>query len=229
MAKYYSLVAKYIVTYDLQYVAIFFFLTIATKKEVADNPLLIEQRNKQIEGRRSQYLWKEYPEVGLPSSIDETNPDVSLPVDEEFHRTKNINFLSDVFNGVVFNNFVVGPTLQVIDTIIKKALGIDSSTFKSANNLYIFEELVLRLMKDELENKEPESEITKGFGIKICQAHRWVTDEEFGRQILNGTNPVVIHKCTTLPGNFPVTDDMVKSSIVGDSLEKEMKVSKGCT
>ena len=45
------------------------------------------------------------------------------------------------------------------------------STFTSANNLYIFEETILRLVKDDMENKDPESEMTKGFGMKICQAH----------------------------------------------------------
>ncbi len=46
---------------------------------------------------------------------------------------------------------------------------------------------------------------------KIYEGSRWVTDVEFGRQMLNGVNPVVIRKCTKLPSNFPVTNEMVHS------------------
>ena len=54
---------------------------------------------------------------------------------------------------------------------------------------------------------------------------RWTRDEEFGRQILNGVNPVVIEKCTQLPPNFPVEANLIEESLVrGLSLEDEMKV-----
>ena len=55
---------------------------------------------------------------------------------------------------------------------------------------------------------------------------RWMLDEEFGRQILNGVNPVVIRKCEQLPTKFPVTQEMVQSSLCrGLTLEEEIKVS----
>ena len=160
----------------------------------------------------------------MPSSMDETI--ISLPVDEEFHRAKAINFLSDSFKGLVFNCDVVVPTLQAIDCTIRKLLGISTSTTQTANDLYIFEELPLQLYKAEMINRGQQSEITTtGFELKICQASRWITDEEFGRQILNTINPVVICRCSTLPDNFPVTHDMVKSSLVRNmSLDEEMKV-----
>ncbi|XP_042341738.1 polyunsaturated fatty acid lipoxygenase ALOX15B-like isoform X2 [Plectropomus leopardus] len=37
----------------------------------------------------------------------------------------------------------------------------------------------------------------------------WKEDAFFGYQYLNGVNPMLIRRCSTLPGNFPVTDDMV--------------------
>ena len=63
--------------------------------------------------------------------------------------------------------------------------------------------------------------------VAVHKAARWTTDVEFGRQVLNGVNPVVIEKCTKLPSNFPVTNDMVKGFLNrGMTLEQEMKVSE---
>ena len=63
--------------------------------------------------------------------------------------------------------------------------------------------------------------------VPVHNAARWTTDVEFGRQILNGVNPVVIEKCSSLPSNFPVTNDMVKGFLNrGLTLDQEMKVSR---
>ena len=139
-----------------------------------------------------QYQWKGYSDVGLPSSIDETIPELSLPVDEEFHRAKNVNFLSNVFKGVVLNS-ITSATLALIDGIIQRALGISTSTFSSANDLYLFEQLPMKLVIEDMENKDPQSEITKGVAIEICKASRWVTDEQsWGRYIKNVTSYLLL-------------------------------------
>ena len=60
----------------------------------------------------------------------------------------------------------------------------------------------------------------------LYEAGRWATDVEFGRQMLNGVNPIMITKCTELPPNFPATEEMIKPLLSrGLSLEEEMKVS----
>ena len=61
--------------------------------------------------------------------------------------------------------------------------------------------------------------------FKLHEAARWVSDVEFGRQVLNGINPVIIERCTSLPSNFPVTNDIVKGQLNrGLTLEEEIKV-----
>ena len=54
--------------------------------------------------------------------------------------------------------------------------------------------------------------------------NRWTKDEEFGRQILNGTNPTSITRCRKLPANFNVENRQIASSLYpGTTLEKELK------
>ena len=53
----------------------------------------------------------------------------------------------------------------------------------------------------------------------------WKEDDFYGFQFLNGINPTVIKRCSELPPNFPVTEDMVKPFLEEDSsLEEEMEV-----
>uniref|UniRef100_A0A3B4V2L1 Hydroperoxide isomerase ALOXE3-like n=1 Tax=Seriola dumerili TaxID=41447 RepID=A0A3B4V2L1_SERDU len=53
----------------------------------------------------------------------------------------------------------------------------------------------------------------------------WKEDDFYGYQFLNGINPNVIKKCSELPPNFPVTEEMVKPFLEEDSsLEEEMEI-----
>lgn len=85
------------------------------------------------------------------------------------------------------------------------------SLFQGIDNLHDYEKMATTLFRPE---------------IPVHEAARWVTDVEFGRQMLNGVNPVVIEKCTTLPlANFPVNDEMVKGSLNrGLTLKQEVEV-----
>ena len=205
----------------------------ATRKDIANDRLLIKQREKQLEQRKQLYTWRGYPESGLPSSIDDGI--LSLPVNEEFHRAKAINFLADTFKGVVLTGDALPVALGVIDDTIRELLGISTNTaFELAHDLHVFEELCLQLLKNQVKNRNPQSEIARGFEMKICQASRWVFDEEFGRQILNGVNPVVIQRCFDIKKQLPdgfndqhVKDKIAKSSLVRNmTLEEEVKVCK---
>lgn len=58
---------------------------------------------------------------------------------------------------------------------------------------------------------------------EYVQEH-WKEDSFFGYQFLNAVNPTMIRRCSVLPGNFPVTDEMVFSG--GQfRLEDEMQVT----
>lgn len=58
-------------------------------------------------------------------------------------------------------------------------------------------------------------------------AEHWKEDDIYGAQFLNGVNPNVIKRCSELPRNFPVTNEMVKSFLAqGSSLQHEMKVRR---
>ena len=60
---------------------------------------------------------------------------------------------------------------------------------------------------------------------KIVEGDRWMTDSVYGSIFLNGCHPNVIERCTKLPGNFPLTNVLVKSTLDrGLTLEQEMKV-----
>lgn len=51
----------------------------------------------------------------------------------------------------------------------------------------------------------------------------WKDDTFFGQQFLSGINPILIRQCKSLPGNFPVTEEMVCPILQGclsDEMEK---------
>uniref|UniRef100_A0A4W6DK69 Arachidonate 12-lipoxygenase n=1 Tax=Lates calcarifer TaxID=8187 RepID=A0A4W6DK69_LATCA len=61
------------------------------------------------------------------------------------------------------------------------------------------------------------------FDSEYCMEH-WKEDWFFGYQCLNGSNPRMIQRCKKIPENFPVTSDMVQSSMAPrTNLDKELK------
>ncbi|KAM8725494.1 polyunsaturated fatty acid lipoxygenase ALOX15B-like isoform 3-T3 [Acanthopagrus schlegelii] len=56
-------------------------------------------------------------------------------------------------------------------------------------------------------------------------SQHWQDDDFFGYQFLNGANPHSIRRCSALPSNFPVTEEMVKPFLAnGSSLTAEMEL-----
>lgn len=64
-----------------------------------------------------------------------------------------------------------------------------------------------------------------GGDSSLYDTGRWKTDADFGWQMLNAVNPIIIRKCESLPPNFPVTNDMVQPFLQRDlTLKQEMEV-----
>uniref|UniRef100_A0A3Q1ITS4 Arachidonate 15-lipoxygenase type B n=1 Tax=Anabas testudineus TaxID=64144 RepID=A0A3Q1ITS4_ANATE len=92
---------------------------------------------------------------------------------------------------------------------------------------YSLAELNLKGLAASQESWSNIDEIKQVFWVKhtkmsdYVQKH-WKEDAFFGYQFLNGVNPMLIRRCSVLPSNFPVTNDMVfpKHQF---NLEDEMK------
>lgn len=131
-----------------------------------------------------------FPELGLPSAIDESTK--NLPLDEQFGAVKSIDFTKDALAGLV------GTGLAATDII-------------DVDSLRDYADLAKYVNRGDLPLEE---------------AGQWISDVEFGRQMMNGVNPVVIKRCDSIPDNFPVTNEMVQNLLTrGKTLDEEMKVS----
>ena len=113
-------------------VAIEGFFFIATLKDVAENPVLIQQRQQQLDDRKVGYQWKMYPDSGIPSSIDSDDP-LLLPLDEEFERAKMINFLGSLAQGKI--NSFLDSWIVDITNLLERVLGMTVSESMSVQNL----------------------------------------------------------------------------------------------
>ena len=148
--------------------------------------------------------------LGLPSSINE-----DIPQDEEFEKAKKIDFLTNIIEGRIISK-VVSATVE-LSAAFSKIFGFSvKDNNESVSSLDKYEDFAIAIRK---RNQGEETDVF------IYEGYRWVTDVEFGRQVLNGVNPIIVKKCTALPSNFPVTDEMVQKLMPRDSsLSNEMKV-----
>ena len=156
---------------------------------------MLEQRIKQLVTKRTSYQWAEDSHCALPAHVD-ANP-LTLKYDANFEAIKYIDF--------GWNARDLGGDYYLTDPL-NKLIGC------SATSLSMEE-----FSRLEIKPGEP--------NLSLSKLSRWSTDVEFGRQMLNGVNPIVVERCTSLPDNFPVTDDMMQPYLDGEkTLKEEMEV-----
>jgi arachidonate 5-lipoxygenase len=101
---------------------------------------------------------------------------------------------------------------NLLDVLIKLKLHKYTSVFQSFDSFDDF-----KAMLEVVPSSETSAAITSD--------GRWRTDEEFGREFLDGVNPVMIKRCTEPISKFPLKSEMVRNLLDrGMDLEEEMKV-----
>ncbi|KAL4597429.1 hydroperoxide isomerase ALOXE3-like, partial [Arapaima gigas] len=144
------------------------------KREFDDShPLAQYHRSEELLSRRKQYKWSVYLE-GIPQCFKVDSP-FDLPAEVRFSFTKGTEFLITGAKGLA--------------------------------------ELKLKGLADCKDQWKKIEEISRVFCTRrtdisgsilwyYVQEH-WKEDAFFGYQFLNGVNPMMIHRCSKLPSNFP--------------------------
>ena len=73
---------------------------------------------------------------------------------------------------------------------------------------YATEAIETKICPEKL-NMQDYARLEEKFGksnLNLSELSRWATDVEFGRQMLNGVNPVVIERCMSLPDKMKSLD-----------------------
>ncbi|XP_063157737.1 polyunsaturated fatty acid lipoxygenase ALOX15B-like [Candoia aspera] len=149
------------------------------------------------------------------------------------HRVEELRNRQDTYRWAQFApglpRCVAVETVEEMNTNIKFSL-TKMSTFMVRSKLTKLEMRLKGLMNYRHSWKKLE-DIRKIFWfnktlVSEYVADHWKEDAFFGYQYLNGVNPVVIEKCTEIPANFPVTQEMVAESL-GKSTTLQEETQKG--
>ena len=166
------------------------------------------------------YKWQTFSDTGMPSAIDESF--LFLPLDEQFERVKFVNFLGNVFKGQVASR-TANKRVEILHRL-EEVLKMNLTDQSSVANLHDFEFIATTLETENLKDYKPPKEYAN---IPAYEGYRWVSDVEFGRQMLNGVNPVLIRRCNNaeesklinirLKFNSILLPNMISSKIIIDS------------
>ena len=181
--------------------------------------MLEEQRVIQVQQKKDEYHWYAFPDLGYPSALD---PKHSIPLDQRFDRVKNIDFIENLVEGGVEadGNSIWMKMKNIFERSSVSHEELETDSMYSLHNFYtIAKGLIDKSSKHLMEKNNQEMLI-------MYETYRFVSNADFGIQILNGVNCVVVKKCMKLPDNFPVTNEMVIPFLnFGQTLDTAMKAS----
>nr|XP_043904896.1 hydroperoxide isomerase ALOXE3-like [Solea senegalensis] len=147
------------------------------------------------------------------------------------HRKKELTFKKSLYQWMIVNEGL--PHKIIFDDEYKFPAEIRFSKSRTAELSDTKFRMGLELkLKGMIGSKEKWASIddmknvfwTKKTTISEYLEEHWKEDDFYGYQFLNGNNPNMIKRCSELPENFPVTQEMVKPFLEkGTSLQEEMK------
>ncbi|KAL4648881.1 hydroperoxide isomerase ALOXE3-like [Arapaima gigas] len=155
-------------------------------------------------------------EVLLRESTAKRVFDEELPL-AQHHRRKELQSKQEEYRWSVHTEGI--PQCLKVDSPTSLPAAVRFSFTRSTeftfNNSYGLAELKLKDLTDCKQEWSKLDDINRVFctkltNISVYVQEHWKEDAFFGYQLLNGVNPMVIQRCTKLPSNFPVTDDMVR-------------------
>lgn len=174
---------------------------------VATNKTKLPQKDSTLRqavrsAQTKKYPWaaqlKEYPLAGFADFTLETLPD-NITFEEK--KTKQIrNDRSDM----------------VFDTMFEVVRGM----FDPIDKIEEYREITSGYTRMEGMQKKVDHPVKDGFESNWIQ--NWQTDEELGRQVLNGVNPNTVEKVQLLPKKFNITNDHLKG-LLPRGLDDEIK------
>ena len=131
--------------------------------------------------------------------------------------------MGNLYKGLAFG--LGGGIFKVAKQVISASLGKDVEDYQTVDSLHTFYDIVKSLEASERKATPGHDYNPENHSLVAYEGNRWISDVEFGRHILNGVNCALIERCTELPSNFPVTNQMVKHILCrGMSLQMEIKV-----
>ncbi|XP_058468854.1 hydroperoxide isomerase ALOXE3-like [Solea solea] len=147
------------------------------------------------------------------------------------HRKKELTFKKSLYQWMIVNEGL--PHKIIFDDEYKLPAEIRFSKSRTAERSDTKFRMGIELkLKGMIGSKEKWASIddmknvfwAKKTTISEYLEEHWKEDDFYGYQFLNGNNPNMIKRCSELPENFPVTQEMVKPFLEkGTSLQEEMK------